>query len=81
MKIYISSLPSLTFVPGAEDFQPSGRNYVLRLRRGQCLAGIHAGSNRDEGEWILGGVFLQKFYSEFDVAQSSIGLAESRQSP
>ena len=46
----------------------------------QCISEI-MGHDHPSGVWIIGDVFLAKYYSEFDVGGERIGLATAVQTP
>jgi len=76
----ISSLPTLTVTLNGAAFQLSGEDYVVQISQaGQtmCLFGF-TGIDLPAPAgplWILGDVFMRKFYSVFDVANERVGLA------
>merc|ERR1719265_1339158 len=73
----ISSLPDLDItLGGGKKFTLSGSDYVLQVS-GQCLfafMGIDLPPQLGE-MWILGDVFMRKYYSVFDYGQKRVGFA------
>ena len=73
----VSSLPSVSFVISGKTFTLTSDNYVMNIR-GVCLSGFY-GLNLSRPLWILGDVFLTKYYSIFDMSSSPprVGFAVS----
>merc|ERR1719155_123773 len=73
----ISSLPDLEItLGGGKKFTLKGSDYVLNVS-GQCLfafMGIDLPPQLGE-MWILGDVFMRKYYSVFDYGQKRVGFA------
>jgi len=72
----VSSLPAISFSIGGKEFALEGSDYVLSVQ-GQCLLGfIGLDVPPPRGPlWILGDVFLRKYYAVFDYGNTQIGFA------
>ncbi|KAJ1165440.1 hypothetical protein NDU88_005868 [Pleurodeles waltl] len=78
----LSSMPSVTFTIAHKEYTLNPEQYVLeeKLRRTtKCFSGFQAMdiSSSSEQLWILGDVFMSKFYSIFDRGNDRVGLARS----
>jgi len=77
----IDSLPDVVFKFGGVEYRLTPQDYVLQVTQNgltQCISGFLPLDLYD-GWWILGDVFIGKYYSEFDVGNNRIGFAEAVQ--
>ena len=76
----VDTLPDLTFDLNNKHFTLTPNDYILKMSsRGTttCLCGIMPFDlpKGRESLWILGDIFLRKYYSIFDVGNQRVGLA------
>merc|ERR1712039_469526 len=68
---------SITFTLGGKDFSLSKDEVVLQKQRGLCLLGFQGSDVGADPLWILGDVFMRKYYVKFDWCGASVGIATS----
>lgn len=73
----IPKLPNIDVVIGGKTFTLTGKDYVIDVENVECLVGITGISLPPEMPpmWILGDVFLRKYYAVFDWGNQRVGLA------
>ncbi|XP_071557854.1 lysosomal aspartic protease-like [Temnothorax nylanderi] len=78
---YISKLPDINFVIGGKTFRLTGQDYILKLGAelgGNCIPGFQAVTQFDGIDWILGDVFIRRYYTVFDMGNDRVGFALAR---
>jgi len=74
----VRDLPTLTFYFGGEAYPLKGSDYVLEVQ-GTCISSFTGMDiNLPGGSlWIVGDVFLRKYYTVYDLEQSAVGFARA----
>lgn len=68
--------PTIEMNFGNETFTLAGDDYIIRLDDDYCILGI--GPIHTNNTWILGDVFIKKFYTVFDFGQKRVGFGHKR---
>lgn len=73
----LSSMPPVQFEINGETFILSPQDYVLQAGNNVCLSGFMGLDlpQRTGVQWILGDVFIRKYYTIFDKQNSRLGFA------
>ncbi|CAD6572710.1 MAG: Vacuolar protease A [Cyphobasidiales sp. Tagirdzhanova-0007] len=74
----ISSLPDLAFTFSGQTYSLSASDYILQVQ-GTCISAfIGLDIPPPMGPiWIIGDVFLRKWYTVYDLGRNAVGFAES----
>lgn len=73
----INDLPDILLTINGVEYQLGPQDYTIVLERDFSINPIciSSFSSSDEDNWVLGQVFLQKYYSIYDLANKRVGFA------
>ncbi|XP_053572781.1 cathepsin E-A isoform X2 [Bombina bombina] len=79
----VPSRPTITFTIGQRDYSLTPEQYIIKEKSKKssfCLSGFQSMdiSTKSGPLWILGDIFMSKYYSIFDREYDRVGLAKSR---
>ncbi|KAG1741532.1 Asp-domain-containing protein [Suillus paluster] len=75
----VQSLPELTFYFGGKPFTLRGSDYVAE-NQGTCISSLEGMDVESPGGgslWIIGDVFLRRYYTVYDLGQNAVGFAKA----
>ncbi|KAG6917888.1 hypothetical protein DXG01_000497 [Tephrocybe rancida] len=74
----VPSLPDLGFTFGGKHYPLKGSDYILEVQ-GTCMSSFQGLDINVPGGalWIIGDVFLRKYYTVYDLDRNAVGFAKS----
>ncbi|KAJ8076106.1 aspartic proteinase precursor [Marasmius tenuissimus] len=75
----VASLPDLTFKFGGKPFPIKATDYILEVQ-GACISsftGLDIQTPGGDSLWVIGDVFLRRYYTVFDLGKNAVGFAEA----
>ncbi|KAF7352759.1 Aspartic peptidase A1 [Mycena venus] len=75
----VPSLPDFTFTFGGQKYALKGEDYILNLQ-GTCMSSFTGMDINLPGGalWIVGDVFLRKYYTVYDLGRDAVGFATAK---
>ncbi|KAG6866482.1 hypothetical protein C0991_004000 [Blastosporella zonata] len=75
----VPSLPELSFSFGGKQYPLKGSDYILEVQ-GTCMSAFTGMDiNLPWGKlWIIGDVFLRRYYTVYDLGRNAVGFAEAK---
>jgi len=75
----VPTLPELSFYFGGKAYPLKGEDYILNVQ-GTCMSSFTGMDiNLPGGSlWIVGDVFLRKYYTVYDLGRNAVGFAKSK---
>lgn len=74
----VPKLPKFVFTINGKDFEISGEDYTVRISRHHCRLMLKGREPGRRFDWILGDVFIRRYYSKFDYENKQIGIAPAK---
>ncbi|KAG7096932.1 hypothetical protein E1B28_004332 [Marasmius oreades] len=72
----VASLPALTLTFGGKPFPLKGTDYILEVQ-GTCISSFTGLDMPGSPLWIIGDVFLRRYYTVYDLGRNAVGFAEA----
>eukprot|EP00933_Yihiella_yeosuensis_P066389 TRINITY_DN70645_c0_g1_i1.p1 TRINITY_DN70645_c0_g1~~TRINITY_DN70645_c0_g1_i1.p1 ORF type:complete len:397 (+),score=67.58 TRINITY_DN70645_c0_g1_i1:97-1287(+) len=73
-----SEEPVISFALGGKDYVLAGKDLVVQRSGSLCILGLQALALRGKSLWVLGDVFMRKYYVQFDWGKKRVGFALSK---
>ncbi|CDO75586.1 hypothetical protein BN946_scf184858.g26 [Trametes cinnabarina] len=73
----VPDLPELTFFFNGKPYPLKGTDYILEVQ-GTCISsftGLDINMPNGDSLWIVGDVFLRKYYTVYDLGRDAVGFA------
>ncbi|KAF5369929.1 hypothetical protein D9758_001011 [Tetrapyrgos nigripes] len=72
----VPTLPDLSFYFGGKPYTLKGTDYILEVS-GTCMSSFTGLDIPGTPLWIIGDVFLRRYFTVYDLGRNAVGFAES----
>lgn len=73
----VPSLPDLTLFFNGKGYPLKGTDYILEVQ-GTCISSFTGFDIPGNSLWIIGDVFLRKYYTVYDLGRDAVGFANAK---
>ncbi|KAI0081775.1 aspartic peptidase A1 [Panus rudis PR-1116 ss-1] len=73
----VHTLPDITFTFDNKPYPLKATDYILEIQ-GACMSSFNGLNINDGNTWIIGAVFLRRYYTVYDLERDVVGFAEAK---
>ncbi|KAJ6518234.1 aspartic peptidase A1 [Mycena vitilis] len=72
----VASLPELTFYFDGKPYSLKASDYIIDVE-GTCISPFTEVDTHGESLWVIGDVFLRRYFTVYDLGRNTVGFAKS----